>query len=91
MQGGLKQSMTFVVDSDADTAAARNLADRVSNDMTLALDSVQSSESQGEPGGLEPPSEASPLPGQSFFESLQWSDLRKLQGDTYVQVPRRLE
>ena len=87
--GGLRNGMQFTPDTPDDLTSARQLTDQLAHRSV-----VQPAEDPREVdyiGGLEPPTADSPLPASEFFASLKWEDVRKLQGDTFVQVPARFE
>ena len=89
--GGMRADMEFNADTTSDQIAARLISDQVRHVSSIqaageALPVVPSTES-----ALVPPTLESPLPSMAWFHTLQWSDLRKIQGDTYVQIPNRLE
>ena len=92
MVGGLRlrRGMIFAPDSIDDAISARSLTERVAHDASIAP-AEGSVIGSLEPCGFEPPRVDQPLPGLSFFRALEWSDLRRLPGDTYVQIPLRLE
>ena len=90
LPGGIRADLSFTADSVADTTATRVLSDRVQHASALAgaapllsTDTVESC--------LLPPSLESPLPSAAFFQGLSWADMRCITGDTFVQVPQRLE
>lgn len=91
--GGVRAGMTFAADSAREENTARILADRVRH-VTAVGDAGQSGVDVGAvvvDDGLFPPTLESPLPSSAWFQQLQWGDLRKVQGDTFVQIPHRLE
>ena len=83
MVGGLRRGMIFTPDCIDDAISARSLTERVAHDASIAP-AEGSVIGSLEPCGFEPPRVDQPLPGLSFFRSLEWSDLRRLPGDTYV-------
>ena len=88
---GLKSGMVFNPDTGADALAARALNEKVAHQSALNVLTASQRDDADEPRGADPPTADSPLPAASFFASLEWSVLRTLPGDTFVQVPKRLE
>ena len=99
ISGGLKPGMVFSPDKPLDAASARILNGRVAHETVtgnIANDSAGFNLGAIGPGHtvsgeLSPPSEDAPLPAQSWFQNLSWNDMRSFRGQTFVQVPRRLE
>ena len=90
ISGGLRTGMSFAPDKACDAESARLLNERVAHETHIQTASTVLSV-DGVAGGLEPPTLDMPLPAYSWFSSLSWDDLRSISGNTYVQVPKRLE
>ena len=95
----MRCGMQFRPDKPADSSAAQMLNGRLSH-MAQTQSSATTPQAPGldaesaDPSdacGLEPPTPDMPLPGARWFAKLSWDSLRNIRGDTFVQVPRRLE
>ena len=91
MAAGLRRELTFTPDAASDTASSRSLTDQCLHDPGLEPMRANGDESVVDSLGLQISTDQTPLPSANFFASLQWEDLRTLDGDTFVQIPRRLE
>ena len=85
--GGLRANLEFQADSQGEASEARSLMDKVRHLTTIQAPEAGSSlDSEIAPSSLD-----SCLPSLSWFQSLKWDDLMAVNGDTFVQVPMRLE